>query len=249
MDKFVDSVVVVILAAGKGTRMRSDKAKVLHRLNNRPMIMYVLQTALEISGNDIVVVVGNQADEVQKVVSDAANVSFAFQKEQKGTGHAVKCAMEALPHHCEQVVILSGDVPLIQPTTIRNLISDHVHQKNDITVLAVCLENPFGYGRIVTNAVGGVEKIVEETDANDREKAIKIVNSGIYCVDKGFLAMSLSKVTPNNNQKEIYLTDVVGVAHHLGREIGLMICGDQREVMGINTPQDLMNIEAMLMEK
>jgi len=244
MAKFIDSVVIVILAAGKGTRMRSDKAKVLHLLHDRPLIMHVLQTALEIAGEDIVVVVGNQAEKVQKVVSDAANVAFAFQ----GTGHAVKCAMDALPDHCEHVVILSGDVPLIQASTVRSLISDHIQQKNDITVLGVYLENPFGYGRIVTNAVGGVEKIVEETDANDRDKAIKIVNSGIYCVDKNFLAMSLSQITPNNNQKEIYLTDVVGVARHTGRKIGLMICGDQREVMGINTLQDLMNIEAVVME-
>lgn len=248
MDKFVDSVVIVILAAGKGTRMRSDKAKVLHRVHNQPMILHVLQTAVEIAGNDIVVVVGNQAETVKEVVSDIADVRFAFQEEQNGTGHAVHCAMSELPGHCDQVVILSGDVPLIQASTIRDLISDHVHQKNDVTVLGVCLENPFGYGRIVRNAVGGVEKIVEETDANDLDKSIKIVNSGIYCVDKNFLAMSLSQITPNNNQKEIYLTDVVGVAHQLGRRIGLMICNDHREVMGINTPQDLMNIEAVFRE-
>jgi bifunctional UDP-N-acetylglucosamine pyrophosphorylase/glucosamine-1-phosphate N-acetyltransferase/UDP-N-acetylglucosamine pyrophosphorylase len=247
MDKFLDSVVIVILAAGKGTRMRSPKAKVLHQVHDRPMILYVLQTALEIAGNDIVVVVGNQAGTVKQVVSDVADVGFAFQEEQNGTGHAVLCAIHELPDHCEQVVILSGDVPLIQASTIRDLIADHIQQKNDITVLGVCLENPFGYGRIVRDPSGGVEKIVEETDANDRDKAINIVNSGIYCVDKNFLTLSLSQITPNNRQKEIYLTDVVGVAHQLGRKIGLMICNDHQEVMGINTPQDLMNIEAILM--
>lgn len=248
MGKILESTAIVILAAGKGTRMRSDKAKVLHRLHDRPMIMHVLETALEIAGNDIVVVVGHQAEKVKKVVSDAADVAFAFQREQKGTGHAVSCAMAELPRHCDHVVILSGDVPLIRPSTIRNLMSDHVDQKNDITVLGVCLENPFGYGRIVTNVAGGVEKIVEEADASERDKAITIVNSGIYCVGRDFLEMALSQITPNNNQNEIYLTDVVGVAHGLGRKIGLMICHDPREVMGINTPQDLSHIEALLAE-
>ncbi len=248
MNKFNDSVVIVILAAGKGTRMKSDKAKVLHHVSDRPMIMHVVNTAVEIAGKDIIIVIGCQAEKVREVVSAEADVIFALQKEQKGTGHAVKCALPGLPQNCRYVVILSGDVPLIRASTIRKLISDHVDQENDITVLGVSLENPFGYGRIISNSCGGVAKIVEEADANESEKTINTVNSGIYCVNKNFLENSLSKIRSNNNQNEIYLTDIVEIAHQLGKKIGLMICMDQREVMGVNTAQDLLNVEAVLME-
>ena len=240
--------VVVILAAGKGTRMKSGKAKVLHHISHRPMIMYVVETAAQISGQNVVVVVGNQAEEVQAIVSQSADVKFAYQKEQKGTGHAVLTALPVLPEHCQHVVILSGDVPLIRVATIKQLVSEHVEQQNDITILGVKLNEPFGYGRIIINKSGDVEKIVEEADASEAEKKIKIVNSGIYCTNKRFLEISLNRINTNNMQNEIYLTDIVGIANTLNKKTGLMICKDQIEVMGVNTRQDLKNIEALLME-
>ncbi len=242
------SVVIVILAAGKGTRMKSDKAKVLHILSGRPMIMHVVDTAVNVAGENIIIVVGNQAEKVKEVVSANADVSFALQNEQRGTGHAVQCALPELSKGCNNVLILSGDVPLIKSSTIRDLIADHVNNENDVTVLGVSLENPFGYGRIVENKSGGVEKIVEETDADELEKNITTVNSGIYCVKRNFLEISLSEIKSNNKQNEIYLTDIVEIAKNHHNTIGLKMCEDQTEVMGINTSRDLLNVETMLME-
>lgn len=244
----ISNSVVVILAAGKGTRMKSEKAKVLHQISHRPMIMYVVETAVQISGKNVVVVVGNQAKKVQEVVSQSADVTFAFQEEQKGTGHAVLTALPVLPDHCQNIVILSGDVPLIRAATIKQLIAIHVEQQNEITILGVKLNEPFGYGRIVINKSGEVEKIVEQTDTSEAERDINIVNSGMYCVKKNFLENSLIQITSNNVQNEIYLTDIVGIASLQNKKTGLMICHDQTEVMGVNTREDLQNIEALLME-
>ncbi|MCD6586810.1 MAG: NTP transferase domain-containing protein [Desulfobacteraceae bacterium] len=247
MTDLNDGVGIIILAAGKGTRMKSEKAKVLHLLFGRPMILHVVDTAVKVTGKDIIIVIGNQADKVREIVSEKADVQFALQKEQRGTGHAVQCALPELSKDCANVVILSGDVPLIKFSTIQDLIKGHVNYKNDVTVLGVCLENPFGYGRIVENKSGGVEKIVEETDAAEIEKKINTVNSGIYCVKRDFLETSLLKIKSNNNQNEIYLTDIVEVANNYHKKIGLKICEDPTEVMGINTPQDLLKIETMQM--
>jgi len=243
-----DTVEIIILAAGKGTRMKSGKAKVLHCVSGRPMIMHVVDTAVKVAGSNVIIVIGHQADSVRDIVSENADVKFAIQKEQKGTGHAVQCALSELSSDCKNVVILSGDVPLIRSLTIQDLISDHLKKNNDVTVLGVCLENPFGYGRIVVNASACVERIVEQADADDAEKKINIVNSGIYCVKRDFLENALSQIKSDNNQNEIYLTDMVGIASEQQKKLGLKICEDQAEVMGINSSQDLMNIESMLMK-
>ena len=242
-----DSVAIIILAAGKGTRMKSEKAKVLHSVSGCPMIMHVVETAAKVTGKEIIIVIGHQAESVRSVVSEKADVKFALQMEQNGTGHAVQCALPELSEKCANVVILSGDVPLIKSITISGLISDHVNNDNDVTVLGVCFENPFGYGRIVENISGRVEKIIEETDADDIQKKINIVNSGIYCVKRPFLEFALSQVKSNNNQNEIYLTDIVEIANNEDKKIGLKICEDQSEVMGINSSEDLLKIESMLM--
>jgi len=239
---------IIILAAGKGTRMKSDKAKVLHSLSGRPLILHVAETAVRTDGQEIVIVIGHQADQVKNTVSAQVSAKYALQKEQRGTGHAVQCALPFLSDDCGHVVILSGDVPLIRHSTIIELIEEHVNQENEVTVLGVCLENPFGYGRLVEYSAGGIKKIVEETDADETEKKINKVNSGIYCVKKEFLEYALSEVTADNSQNEIYLTDIVQIASHYQKKIGLKICDDPTEVMGINTLQDLENIETMLME-
>ncbi len=238
---------IIILAAGKGTRMKSSKAKVLHTLAGRPLIDHVIATAgLLVDEKHVVVVVGHQADQVKEVAGCRFSGRFAFQKEQKGTGHAVQCALPELPAACHDVVILSGDVPLIRKTTIEKLIADHKRQGNDVTILGVCLQNPHGYGRLVQNQSGDVEKIVEEADATESEKRIQNVNAGIYCVNTLFLEESLAAAMPDNNQNEIYLTDIVAIARRSQKKIGLNICENPGEVMGVNTLQDLLNLESML---
>ena len=138
---------VIILAAGLGTRMKSNKAKVLHEILGKPMVMYVVEVAKKIAGDNVVLVVGNQAEKVRKVVSEQTNVLFALQEEQLGTGHAVLCAIPQIPSHVREVVILCGDVPLLTEKTLTGLFEDHVKAQRDISLLAVEIENPTGYGR------------------------------------------------------------------------------------------------------
>lgn len=240
-----DAISIVILAAGKGTRMKSSTAKVLHTIAGRPMIQFVVETATQIAKANVIVVVGNQAVEVQKIVLAQADVKFAMQHEQKGTGHAVMCALPMLPPLCKDVVILSGDVPLIRSKTIQNLIDSHISCGNDVTVLAVQLNNPYGYGRIIQNKNNEIERIVEETDATENERNINIINSGIYCVKRNFLEASLSQIKSDNIQKEFYLTDIVKIARHIRKKVGLVIGSDQNEILGVNTIADLQRIESL----
>jgi UDP-N-acetylglucosamine diphosphorylase/glucosamine-1-phosphate N-acetyltransferase len=249
MEKKSESLVIVIMAAGKGTRMHSDKAKVLHSVCGRPMILHVVDTATKIAGKAVVIVIGHQAEKVKAVVAKEAEVLFALQKEQKGTGHAVKAALPVLPENSSQVIILSGDVPLIKADTVQTLLHLHLHQQNAVTVLGVQLEKPYGYGRILVNNAGDVDKIVEETDATEAQKKITIVNSGVYCVHREFLETSLMQLQSNNKQNEIYLTDIVEIAKKHQKKIGLMICPNQNEVQGVNTPQDLLDVECMIHPK
>lgn len=242
----INTVAIVIMAAGKGTRMKSDKAKVLHEIGNRPMISYVVETAKKVAGDDVVVVIGHQAETVKKVVSKEAQVLFAVQKEQRGTGDAVKSAMPVIPSHADDVIILSGDVPFIKPETVKYLHDFHLKQNNDITILAIYLDEPFGYGRIITNATNNVEQIVEETDATPAQRQIKTVNSGIYCVRKQCLSNTLRLIQANNRQFEIYLTDIVEIAASQGKKIGMVMCPDPSEVKGVNTSLDLSAMEDSL---
>ncbi len=242
----MDSVAIIILAAGKGTRMNSDTAKVLHSIAGRPMILYVVDTAVKVAGENVVVVVGTQADQVKSVVSRHTSVNFALQEEQLGTGHATLCAMPALPPHIQHVVILCGDVPLIRPDTIVSLIAHHLNMANQITVIGAEIDEPFGYGRLVIQSGGRVVKIVEEADATANEKAIHIINSGIYCVDRFFLTDSLKNLTTDNAQQEMYLTDIVGMANDNNQKVGWIRCSDNTEILGINTIRDLKRVETIL---
>ncbi|RPH52879.1 MAG: nucleoside-diphosphate-sugar pyrophosphorylase [Desulfobacteraceae bacterium] len=239
----------VILAAGLGKRMKSDKAKVLHEINGKPMVMYVIETAKKIVGNNIVVVIGNQAEKVSEIVSKEYEVIFALQQDQLGTGHAVKCALPFLPEYSEQVLILCGDVPLLSYHTLKNLYEEHIKSNRDISVVAVETVNPKGYGRILLDNENNVSGIVEEIDATDRQRQIKIINSGIYCVKKEFLQYSLNKISSNNAQKEFYLTDIINIGYNYNKNVGAFIGQDNEELLGINSVQDLMAIEHIIRKR
>ena len=229
----------IILAAGKGTRMKSDLVKVLHPLRGKPMLNYVVEVAMTAGSQDICAVVGYQADKVREKFRDR-NLIFIEQSEQLGTGHAVLQARERFNNYTGDVLILCGDVPLLRAATLRSLYACHQKEKTAVTVLTTVLTHPAaGYGRIVKGPEGKVFKIVEERDATEDEKKIKEINTGIYCVEAGFLFEALGKIDNKNAQKEYYLTDIVAIAHENGARVGSLIAADFQEVMGINTPQEL----------
>lgn len=230
---------IIILAAGLGTRMKSQKAKVLHEIHGQPMVHYVVSTAAQIAPQGIVVVVGHQADRVEAAVRSTHAARFALQAEQLGTGHAVNCAMQDLPENASDVIILCGDVPLIRPETLGRLWENHTASERTLTVLGVEKDNPTGYGRLILDEDGVFTGIVEEADATEEQKAVRLVNSGIYCVQKNFLAHALGEVSADNAQGEYYLTDIVGIGHAMGRPMGVLTGTDANEVIGVNSPEEL----------
>ena len=240
------NIAVVILAAGKGTRMRSDKAKVLHEIQGRPMILYVVEAARKIAGDDVIVVIGHQAEEVRGIISDTAELLFAFQDQQLGTGHAVLCALPQIPGHCDHVIILYGDVPLIESETIGALVEDHLKARRDVSLLAVEMDNPFGYGRILLDDNRQISAIIEEADATAGQKQIKMINSGIYCIDKGFLSEALPKIRSDNAQGELYLTDIMSIGYQEKRNMGVMVGTQCQQILGINTWQDLATVDTIM---
>jgi len=228
----------LILAAGKGTRMKSELAKVLHTLEGQPLLHYSLAAARGAGAEKIVVVVGHQAREVQERFADAG-VIFIEQNPQLGTGHAAMQAKNELAEYPGLTVILCGDVPLLQPATIRNLLVKHAASGAKITVLTTYPASPQGYGRVVKDQAGNILKIVEERDAAAGEKSIGEINTGIYCVDTSFLFTALGKISNDNKQREYYLTYIVEIACRAGHKVQSQIAPDYIEVMGINTPEEL----------
>lgn len=242
----VSGICVVILAAGKGTRMKSDKAKVLHEVGGRPMVLYIIEAARAVVGEHIVVVIGHQADKVEQVISRQHPVRFCRQQCQLGTGHAVKEAIPYLAPGTEHVVILCGDTPLVAANTLRRLTADHLRFKRDLTLLAVKMQRPTGYGRVLFDGEKQVIGIIEEADADDCQKRIQLVNSGIYCVKADFLVGALNHIQPDNAQGEYYLTDLAAIGHRQGRVVGALIGDDPLEVVGINSMDDLSRAESLI---
>jgi UDP-N-acetylglucosamine diphosphorylase/glucosamine-1-phosphate N-acetyltransferase len=237
----------LILAAGKGTRMKSDLAKVLHVLNGKPLLHYSLAAAKEAGAEKIVVIIGHQADKIRDDFSGSGCI-FVEQKPQLGTGHAVLQAKDVLAGYQGKTVILCGDVPLLKASTIKLLIDNHLAAKGVVSVLTTIPPSAQGYGRIVKDDKGNVLKIVEHKDATEGEKKIGEINTGIYCVDTKFLFSALGKITNDNKQKEYYLTDIVEIACREGQKVKSFIASDYIEVMGINTVEELSRAEKYLLQ-
>ena len=236
----------LILAAGKGTRMKSDLAKVMHVLNGKPLLYYSLAAAKEAGAEKIVVIIGHQADKIRDDFSNSGCI-FVEQKPQLGTGHAVLQAKDILADYNGLTVILCGDVPLLKPATIKSLVNNHLTAKVVVSVLTTIPPPPHAYGRIVKDDKGNVLKIVEHKDATEDEKKIGEINTGIYCVDTRFLFHALEKVTNDNQQREYYLTDIVEIACREGQKVKSFIVFDYIEVMGINTLEELSRAEKYLL--
>ncbi|GAA0559019.1 bifunctional UDP-N-acetylglucosamine diphosphorylase/glucosamine-1-phosphate N-acetyltransferase GlmU [Halomonas salifodinae] len=232
------SLDVVILAAGQGSRMRSTRPKVLHRLAGKPMVRHVIDTATRLGAGKLHVVIGHGADQVRSELGDCP-VHFALQAEQKGTGHAVAQALDALEH--DKVLVLYGDVPLIRAETLAGLLEgvDESH----LGLLTVTLADPGGYGRILRNAEGQAVAIVEHKDASESERAVKECNTGIMAMTRAQLKRWLPQLSADNAQGEYYLTDVIALAAAEGVKIVTAQPEDPLEVEGVNNRAQLARLE------
>jgi bifunctional UDP-N-acetylglucosamine pyrophosphorylase / glucosamine-1-phosphate N-acetyltransferase len=228
----------LILAAGKGTRMKSDLAKVLHTVDGRALVEYVVDTAEAMSLSPNVVVVGHQADRVREVLRGRP-VVFADQTEQLGTGDAVRRAEPALRGFEGTLAVLCGDVPFLRESTLRELFRRHEAGDFDATILTAVLEDATGYGRILRGPDGDVTAIVEHKDATPGQRQVREINSSIYCFRYPRVQEALREVRDENSQGEFYLTDTIAVLRSWGRRVGAWAAPDPREVSGINTPQQL----------
>jgi bifunctional UDP-N-acetylglucosamine pyrophosphorylase/glucosamine-1-phosphate N-acetyltransferase len=234
----------VVLAAGKGTRMKSDLPKVLHRLAGRPLLDHVLDTAAEAGIDHTVVVVGHEAELVRSTCA-RPGLSFALQQPQLGTGHAVQMGMPQV-RPGGWCVVLAGDVPLLRASTLARLIDETLATGAAATVLTCVVDDAGAYGRIIKDAQGLVVKIVEARDATPEEKAIGEYNSGVFCFRTGDLVEALASLRTDNDQGEYYLTDTVAFLVGQGRQVAAVQTDDPDEVIGINTVDELAAAERLL---
>lgn len=237
----MDKLKTIILAAGAGSRMKSDLAKVLHKASGKALVEHVLDASKAAESDEIAVIVGNQKEDVIAILPD--EVKYYVQEELNGTGHAVMQARDFFSNdESDIVLVLNGDSPLIRPETIKELIEIHRNSGNSATVLTAELDNPTGYGRIITEN-GELKRIVEERDANDSEKAIKEVNSGVYCFNSGILDNALNFLSSDNNQKEYYLTDTIEIIKNLNKRVGTYKIKDSDELGAVNSRKQLAEVE------
>jgi len=245
----LEGIANIILAAGKGTRMKSNLVKVLHPLLGLPMLSYTIDLSLnQLEAEKTIVVVGYQADQIKERFKDR-KVEFALQEKQLGTGHAVLQAMPLLHGFMGKVLILCGDVPLVKAETMRAFINTFLSNDSTLSVLTTVVKHPSGYGRIIRGEEGWLERIVEEKDATEKERLIREINSGIYCVRASFLKEGLKEIGKENAQGEYYLTDLVEVARKKGLRCSAHMAPDPVEVMGINTRVDLATASEVLRQE
>ncbi len=231
----------VILAAGKGTRMKSALPKVLHKIGGKVMVQHVLDVATQAGATNNIVVIGFGAAAVQKALEGQAD--FVIQQEQQGTGHAVLQAAPLLTAAPGTVMVLCGDTPLLTAASLTKLLAAHHEQSAEATVLTAVMPDATGYGRIVRNADGQVVKIVEQKDATLVEQQISEVNTGIYCFEQQALLAALQQINCDNSQGEYYLTDVIDILVRSSKKVGALSVADYRETLGINSRSQLAEAE------
>ncbi|WP_297406738.1 bifunctional UDP-N-acetylglucosamine diphosphorylase/glucosamine-1-phosphate N-acetyltransferase GlmU [uncultured Cetobacterium sp.] len=239
------SLKTLILAAGKGTRMKSDLPKVIHKVCGVPMVKKIADICSTIGSENNILILGHKKEEILKVLEDVEHV---VQLEQLGTGHAVMQAQEKLKDHKGTVMVLCGDTPLLTRETLENLYKEHKKSGAVTTILTSIYENPFGYGRIVKEN-DNVKAIIEEKDATEEERKIQEVNAGVYCFETQELLEALSKITNNNKNGEYYLTDVVGINVSQGKKVKTYILEDNNEILGINSKVELEKANRIMRER
>jgi bifunctional UDP-N-acetylglucosamine pyrophosphorylase / glucosamine-1-phosphate N-acetyltransferase len=242
----------IVLAAGEGTRMRSAVPKVLHPIAGRSLLGHAVHAVAALEPEHLVVVVGAGSDQVREAITGmvaelARPVVIAEQHERRGTGHAVRCALDALPAELTgPVVVTYGDVPLLEPPTLAALLADHAASGAPLTLLTSDVDDPTGYGRVVRESDGTVTRIVEEVDATPEQRALREVNSGVYAFDAAFLLTAIDRLRAHNNQGELYLTDLVKIAHDDESDVRGVRCSDSWQVLGVNDRVQLAALRAEL---
>ncbi len=240
------NLAAVVLAAGKGTRMKSDLPKVLHPILGRPMINHLLDNLIAINIKKIVVVIGYKADLVRAELSSyGEKIKFVLQSEQLGTGHAVMMAEDILSDFDGDIVVLAGDVPFLTQSTITKLVDVHQDEKAAATVLSAVPPDATGYGRVIRQpGTDIVDCIVEHKDATEEQRAVNEINSGIFCFDNRYLFDSLRKIKSDNAQKEFYLTDIMAILSQSGLKAAVYKTPNADEVLGINSLEQMADLEA-----
>jgi bifunctional UDP-N-acetylglucosamine pyrophosphorylase / glucosamine-1-phosphate N-acetyltransferase len=237
-------IAIVILAAGKGTRLKSALAKVLHRAGGRPLIEHVVRACQPLKAREIIAVVGHQAEDVTAAVAPL-EVKTALQQPQRGTGHAMQVARRAIPSRVKFAILLPGDAPLIRTETLAALAAAHRESGAAATILSAEIENPAGYGRILRRDDGSVAAIVEDSALSAEQRSIREINSSIYCFSLDKLWPCLASLKPQNVHKELYLTDAIAVLRQKGENVQAVLAADPDEVLGCNTRADLAAVDAV----
>ena len=240
----INKLAIIIMAAGKGTRMNTELPKVLHKLNNKTMIEHVIDTTLKINPEKIIVVVGYKSELIKKQLNDY-DIEYAEQLEQLGTGHAIMQCQNILNDFKGDTLILSGDVPLITKKTLSNLYKKHIEYKSKGTVLSATINNPNGYGRVLRDGNSFIS-IVEEKDANKQQKEINEINTGIYIFNNQILFSNINQINNHNNQSEYYLPDVLPIILKNKHKITVCKTSNELEIKGINTTQQLYDLEKQI---
>ena len=244
MGMATSEFVIVILAAGKGTRLKSALAKVLHRAGGRSLVEHVVRACQPLKAREIIAVVGHQAEDVAAAVVPLG-VKTALQQPQRGTGHAMLVARRAIPSRAKFAILLPGDAPLIRTETLAALARSHQETGAAATILSAEVENPAGYGRVVRSDNGSVAAIVEDSALTDDQRAIREINSSIYCFSLEKLWPCLGSLKPQNVHKELYLTDAIAVLRQKGENVQAVLAADPDEVLGCNTRADLAAVDAV----
>ena len=234
---------IIILAAGKGTRMNSNLPKVLHKLNDKALLDFVLDESELLNPKETILVVGFKKEQVISHTQHRANLKYATQMEQLGTGHAVLQTGDLLKNKEGHILILYGDVPNIKESTLRPIIDNHIINNRDLTLITAEIDDPTGYGRIIRDKKGNLLKIIEEKDCNNNEKKIKEWNPGIYIFKTEEVFKILDNIKTNNASKEYYLTDAIGLAQQSNMQIKAIKIANSSEVIGINTADQLKELE------
>ncbi len=249
MSDFNPPVAAVLLAAGKGTRMQSDLPKVLHEVAGRPMIRWVIDACRAVGVHRIVIVIGYRGDLVRDALRGEPRLTFVTQEQQLGTGHAARMAETPLTDFAGDTLVLCGDMPLIRAHILEELLHTHRTRHAAATLATAILENPTGYGRVLRDDAQGFDRIVEQKDATAEQLRVREVNPSYYCFNATELFDALHRVRSDNAQGEYYLTDVPGLLKAEGKTVALLDAVPASDVLGINTLDDLANVDAIMRER